>query len=244
MQKRNLLYLSILAAIIFCFSYAHAAIQFLPRYQGSYEGRVEDGGRDKVEVSCESFGGVTKGANQMCTGQFIRAGLTCYKSCSCDKSKFQYTIASHQGSGKLCESLSNACTDSAGTSYSNCVLNTCNVRNSTWIGENSKSSYTSNNYTCTTQNTSGKDGTCYVCACPSSWATGSCPANSATCSTCKAISPYTVSKFNLVSCKAGTPRREQVHVRHALQEHIVQPAQVHVRIVSQELIQQKVHLDA
>ena len=131
------------------------------------------------------------------------------------------------------------------------------------------------NYTCTTQNTSGKDGTCYVCACPSSWATGSCPANSATCSTCKAISPYTVSKFNLVSCKAGYYKNgnsctqcpagsacdginktlcpagsysaagaSSCSVANVRQEHIVQREQVHVRIVSQELIQQKVHLDA
>ena len=135
MQKRNLLYLSILAAVIFCFSYAQAALQFLPRYQGSYGTRNQEGGRDKIEITCASLGGVEKGTNQTCTGQFIRAGLTCYKSCSCNKSKFQYTIASHRGSGKLCESLSNACTDSAGTSYSNCVLNTCNVRNSTWISE-------------------------------------------------------------------------------------------------------------
>ncbi len=203
MQKRNLLYLSIVAAVIFCFSYAQAALQFLPRYQGSYGTRNQEGGRDKIEVTCATYGGVEKDTNQTCTGQFSRAGLTCYKSCSCDKSKFQYTIASHQGDGKLCESLSNACTDSAGTSYSNCVLNICNVRNSTWIGESSKASYTSNNYTCTSQETEGKDGTCYVCACPSDWATGSCPTNAEDCSTCKAIDPYTESKFNLVSCKVG-----------------------------------------
>ncbi len=203
MQKRSLLYLSIVAAIIFSCSYAQAALQFLPRYQGSYGVRSQSGGRKDVSLSCASYGGVEKGTNQTCTGQFSAGGKTCYKSCSCDNLKFQYTIASHQGTGKLCASLSNACTDSGGTYYSGCVLNNCNVRNSTWISESSKSSYTSNNYTCTSQNTSGKDGTCYVCTCPSSWATGSCPANAASCSTCKAISPYTVSKFNLVSCKTG-----------------------------------------
>ena len=203
MQKRYLLYLSIVAAVIFCFSYAQAAIQFLPRYQGSYGTRNQEGGRDKVEVTCKTYGGVEKSTNQTCTGQFTRAGLTCYKSCSCNKTTFQYTIAAHQGDGKLCASLSNACTDSAGTSYSTCSLNTCNVRNSTWISESSKESYTSNNYECTSQNATGKDGACYLCACPSDWATGSCPDNADKCSTCKAIDPYTVSKFNLESCKAG-----------------------------------------
>ena len=203
MQKRNLLYLSIMAAGIFYFSYAQAALQFLPRYQGSYGTRNQEGGRDKVEVTCKTYGGVEKETNQTCTGQFTRGGLTCYKSCSCDKSKFQYTTDSHKGEGKLCESLSNACTDSTGTFYSTCSLNTCNVRNATWISESSKESYTSNNYECTSQETEGKDGTCYVCACPSSWATGSCPANADKCSICKAIDPYTVSKFNLESCKAG-----------------------------------------
>ena len=44
MQKRNLSYLSIVVAGIFCFSYAQAALHFLPRYQGSYGARSQEGG--------------------------------------------------------------------------------------------------------------------------------------------------------------------------------------------------------
>ena len=203
MQKRNLLYLSILAAIIFCFSYAHAAIQFLPRYQGSYEGRVEDGGRDKVEVSCEVFGGVEKKEKQTCSGLFKLRNLTCYKECHCDSSIYQYSILQHQGSGKLCASLSDPCTDKNGTLYASCVFNTCKAQNSEWIEDKERTIYTEENYECNKQAFSSAEGDCYQCSCPESWAEGNCPSNSVDCEICKAISPYKISKYKLNSCKEG-----------------------------------------
>ncbi len=78
MQKRVLIYLFIVTAVVFSFSYAQAALYFLPRYQGSIQKE-----REKTEISCENFGGVSKGANQVCSGRFERAGLVCYKSCEC-----------------------------------------------------------------------------------------------------------------------------------------------------------------
>lgn len=203
MQKRVYIFLSLIAAAFFFSSFAEAALQYLPRYQGSYGARTQSGGKDKVTVSCASKGGVEKGANQTCTGAFTAGGKTCYKSCYCDTSVYKYTVASHQGTGKLCASLSNACTDKNGTRYSICNENTCSATNSSWISENSKASYTSNKYTCKAQGTAGKDGTCYLCACPATWTTGNCPENSLVCESCKAISPYTESKYNLTSCKLG-----------------------------------------
>ncbi len=204
MQKRYLyLFLSLFLTILSLPDIVSAAIVPLPRFQGGYGIRTDAGGRDKVELSCEGFGGYAKQPGQTCSGRFYRGGLTCYRECLCDTSTYKYTIASHQGPGKLCASLSGECNDRNGAHYANCSLNTCNNRNSSWIGENSKSAYTGNNYSCVSQDASGSDGACYICACPSGWASGSCPANAASCSSCKAVSPYTVNKFNLISCKAG-----------------------------------------
>ena len=80
MQKRNLSYLSIVVAGIFCFSYAQAALHFLPRYQGSYGARSQEGGRDGVcsssyQYTCSGTG-YSGGKGTSCSGK--------YKSCNCE----------------------------------------------------------------------------------------------------------------------------------------------------------------
>ena len=184
--------------------FVSAGIISLPRYTGEFAYRTNSGGRDKTTVTCASRGGVEKGANQTCTGAFTAGGKTCYKECRCNTSVYKYTEAAHKGDGKLCASLSNACTDSTGTRYSGCTLNACNKQNSEWIGANNKTTYTSKNYQCTEQSSSGSDGVCNKCACPAAWATGSCPTTGVkSCKECPKTDPYTVTKFNLESCEGG-----------------------------------------
>ncbi len=83
MQKHHFIFLFLISTILSYSTFAEAALQFLPRYQGSYSGRSQSGGKDKITVSCTSKGGVEKGANQICAGAFSAGGKTCYKSCRC-----------------------------------------------------------------------------------------------------------------------------------------------------------------
>ena len=87
MQKHIFTFLFFIISAFIYSDYAQAALQFLPRYQGSiehkYKDRTQDGGKDKVSVTCATYGGYAKGANQTCSGVFYKGGLTCYKSCAC-----------------------------------------------------------------------------------------------------------------------------------------------------------------
>lgn len=83
MQKRYFIFLFLVAIGFLYSSIAEAALQYLPRYQGSYGARLQDGGKDKVIVTCSSKGGVEKGANQTCSGA-ISGVNNCYQSCSCN----------------------------------------------------------------------------------------------------------------------------------------------------------------
>ena len=84
MQKRIFIFLFFLFTFLSYSTFAEAALQFLPRYQGGYGVRSQEGGKDKVTVTCASRGGVEKGANQTCTGAFTAGDKTCYKSCACN----------------------------------------------------------------------------------------------------------------------------------------------------------------
>ncbi len=97
MQKRVLIYLFVVTAVIFSFSYAQAALYFLPRYQGSYGLRSQDGGRDGVCSSSYQY---------KCTGTGYSGG----KGTSCG-GKYQSCICSsdYKWSGGKC--ISKTCSD-------------------------------------------------------------------------------------------------------------------------------------
>ena len=122
MQKHNLFYLFLMAAVLAYAATAEAALQFLPRYQGSYGIRNDSSHPSRKPVDpyagkiCADFGLLSSPKDKslyVCPA--VKKGpLNCYGSCIC-LSKFKYDSSN-------CASLQG---ESCDGKYSSCCTDTC-----------------------------------------------------------------------------------------------------------------------
>ncbi len=111
MQKRKFTFLFLIATLLSYSTFAEAALQFLPRYQGGYGTRTQQGGKDKVCSSSYKYacsgsgyaGGVGTSCNDLytscnCSTNYKWSGGSCVlKSCS------DYGYSASKDNTKSCE---------------------------------------------------------------------------------------------------------------------------------------------
>ncbi len=111
MQKRKIISLFLIATVLSYSTFAEAALQFLPRYQGGYGSRTQQGGKDKVcsasyQYICEGTGyagGVGTSCNDLytscsCSANYKWSGGSCVlKNCS------DYGYSASKDNTKSCE---------------------------------------------------------------------------------------------------------------------------------------------
>ncbi len=111
MQKRKIISLFLIATVLSYSTFAEAALQFLPRYQGGYGSRTQQGGKDKVCSSSYKYacsgtgyaGGIGTSCNDLytscsCSANYKWSGGSCVlKSCS------DYGCSASKDNTKSCE---------------------------------------------------------------------------------------------------------------------------------------------
>ncbi len=111
MQKRIFTFLFLIAIVLSYSTFAEAALQFLPRYQGGYGSRTQQGGKDKVCSSSYKYtcsgtgyaGGVGTSCNDLypscsCSANYKWSGGSCVlKNCS------DYGYSASKDNTKSCE---------------------------------------------------------------------------------------------------------------------------------------------
>lgn len=206
MQKHHFIFLFFFL-ILFAFSEtALAAVCPLPRCQKTYTSRIQEANsKSKIEITCSSKGGVSKGTNQTCSGP-ISGVNNCYSRCWCPDEYKKYTDAD-KGTGKACESLSNPCTEGSTTYYKTCNKKYCASINNTYLGEDKKSQLSSFFFAFTpVSGITGQDGQCYTCSCPDDWRTDYYVDNADKWDTCttSGFSPCSGStKYRITKCVNG-----------------------------------------
>ncbi len=194
MQKRKFTFLFLIATVLSYSTFAEAALQFLPRYQGGYGSRTQQGGKDKVCSSSYKYtcsgtgyaGGVGTSCNDLypscsCSTNYKWSGGSCVlKSCS------DYGYSASKDNTKSCEEK---------TPRSNLTCYSCTACDNTYQYACSGTGYAS------TQENTKKCGNKYSeCSCQDNykWSDGKCLSK-----TCEDYG-YSTSKDNSKACSEIT----------------------------------------
>ncbi len=223
MSKRLWLWTLVLISSVIMVSSSFAKIYWLPEYLGSNmdKNRVSDGGLSEVTTTCEEAGLISSCPEHKKPTTSVPVGnKTCYKSCSCDRSYYQYSSSNCESpkvlGGESCDALaSNGVFSDSSTLDSVATTNGLKPATSK-INTGTKTAAAQRNTgtkAAATQSSSRLSDTIYApgfgdkvtattikgyfttCTCPSDYSLSSCPANS-TCEKCD-------NKYKVTGCNAN-----------------------------------------
>lgn len=224
MSKRLWLWTLVLISSVIMVSSSFAKIYWLPEYLGSNmdKNRVSDGGLSEVTTTCEEAGLISSCPEHKKPTTSVPVGnKTCYKSCSCDRSYYQYSSSNCESpkvlSGESCDALAIS-GDISDSSTLDSVATTNGLKPATSkINTGTKTAAAQRNTgtkAAATQSSSRLSDTIYApgfgdkvpattmkgyyttaCTCPSDYSLSSCPANS-TCEKCD-------NKYKVTGCNAN-----------------------------------------
>ncbi len=224
MSKRLWLWTLVLISSVIMVSSSFAKIYWLPEYLGSNmdKNRVSDGGLSEVTTTCEEVGLISSCPEHKKPTTSVPVGnKTCYKSCSCDRSYYQYSSSNCESpkvlSGESCDALAIS-GDISDSSTLDSVATTNGLKPATSkINTGTKTAAAQRNTgtkAAATQSSSRLSDTIYApgfgdkvpattmkgyyttaCTCPSDYSLSSCPANS-TCEKCD-------NKYKVTGCNAN-----------------------------------------
>ena len=222
MSKRLWLWTLVLISSVIMVSSSFAKIYWLPEYLGSNmdKNRVSDGGLSEVTTTCEEAGLLSScPAHKKPTTSVPVGNKTCYKSCSCDRSYYQYSSSNCESpkvlGGESCDALASNGVFSDSSALDS-VATTNGLKPATSkINTGTKTAAAQRNTgtkAAATQSSSSLSDTIYApgfvgdkvtpikgyfttCTCPSDYNLSSCPANS-TCEKCD-------NKYKVTGCNAN-----------------------------------------